>query len=96
MGDLSFFRLVEDMAFCRVPLVAGLPPPGEIADEERYADARLELTMAGRDVLAGEDDHVALNGIDRWWGGTHLTDESVWRYDRRRGRLVPPRRWLAA
>ena len=27
--------------------------------------------MAGREVLAGEDDHIALNGIDRWWGGTH-------------------------
>src|SRR5258707_11878477 len=89
MGDLSLFHLIEDMAFCRVPLVAGLAPPGEIADAERYADARLELTMAGEDVLAGEDDHIAMNGIDRWWAGTHLSEGSVWRYDRRRGRLVP-------
>ena len=90
MGDLSFFRLVEDMSLCRVPLVTMLVPPGRITDDARYADARLELTTTGQAVLAGEDDHVALNGIDRWWGGTHLTDSSVWRYDRGRGRLVPP------
>ena len=83
MGDLSFFRLIEDLAFCRVPLVTGLVPPGR--DRRRPSATptpALELTTAGRAVLAGEDDHVALNGIDRWWGGTHQTAESVWRYDR--------------
>ena len=30
----------------------------------------LELTAAGADVLAGRADRVALNGFDRWLGGT--------------------------
>jgi hypothetical protein len=41
----------------------------------------LRLTDAGRRVLAGEEDHVALNGVDRWIGGVHLTRERVWRWD---------------
>ena len=90
MGDSSVFRLIEDMALADAPLIAGLAPPDATADEERYADARLELTIAGEDVLNGEDDNIALNGIDRWWAGTHLTPASVWRYDRHRARLVAP------
>jgi hypothetical protein len=67
-----------------------MPSPDEVADDREYPKARLELTMAGEDVLAGEDDHISLNGIDRWWGGTRLTQTAAWRYDRHRGRLVPP------
>lgn len=90
MGDLSFLRLLEDLAFCRVPLIAGLVPSARADDVARFNKARLAVTAAGEAVLAGEDDHIALNGIDRWCGGTHITGESVWRYDRRRGRLIAP------
>ena len=91
MGDWSFFHLLDDLASCDVPLIAGLAPPpvGEI-DAERFRNAELELTMAGEDVAAGEEDHVALSGLDRWWAGTHLAGRSVWRYDREASRLVPP------
>ena len=42
----------------------------------------LRLTEAGREVLAGRRDHVALNGVDRWIGGVHLTGTDVpWRWD---------------
>jgi hypothetical protein len=41
------------------------------------------LTAAGERVLAGEDDRVELLGIDRWVGGTHVTAESLWRWDAR-------------
>jgi hypothetical protein len=41
-----------------------------------------ELTAAGRRVLDGDEDHVALNGIDRWIGGVHLVGREVpWRWD---------------
>jgi hypothetical protein len=46
--------------------------------------------MAGEDVLAGGDDHVMLNGIDRWWAGTRLLGRDVWRYDREAKALVSP------
>jgi hypothetical protein len=40
--------------------------------------APLRLTDAGDAVLAGEADRIALNGIDRWWGGTHLVPGAAW------------------
>jgi len=88
---LSFFRLLDDLASCDVPLIAGLAPPGDGEDDaERLADARLELTAAGEKVLAGDNDHVALSGLDRWWAGTRLEGRLVWRYDRAETKLVPP------
>jgi len=45
-------------------------------------DTRLRLTQAGQEVLDGRQDHVGLNGIDRWIGGVHLTGRAVaWRWD---------------
>jgi hypothetical protein len=91
MGDSSFFHILDDLASCDVPLIAGLAPAFDGEDNgERFREATLELTMAGQDVASGEEDHVALSGIDRWWAGTHLEDHAVWRYDRGEGRLVAP------
>ena len=91
MGDLSFFRLVEDLAFCDVPLIEGLARPDlSAADFGHFSGARLALTVAGEAVLAGDEDHLDLNGIDRWWAGTHLQPGHVWRYDRAEKRLVSP------
>jgi Domain of unknown function (DUF1835) len=93
MGDWSFFHILDDLASCDVPLIAGLAPSaaGE-TDSERFQDAELELTMAGEDVLSGEDDHVAMSALDRWWAGTRLLGREVWRYDRGAGKLVAPDR----
>lgn len=91
MGDASFFNLLDDLASCDVPLIAGLAPAAAAEDDrERFDDAELELTMAGDDVLAGEADHVALSGVDRWWAGTRLLGRDVWRYDRDARALHPP------
>jgi len=91
MGDWSFYGLIDDLAFAEVPLLAGLAPwrPGT-GDEARFAEAELEVTMAGQAALDGEEDRVALSGIDRWWAGTLLSGRDVWRYDRRAHRLVAP------
>jgi hypothetical protein len=89
MGDLSFFGLLDDLAFSEVPLITGIPRPADDAGD-RFDAAELALTMAGEDVVAGEDDHVALSGIDRWWGGTHLLGRDPWRFDPARRRLLPP------
>ncbi len=32
-------------------------------------------------ILERRADFIALNGIDRWIGGVHLTRGNVWRYD---------------
>jgi hypothetical protein len=74
-----------------VPLIAGVPPPTDGDDDgARFREAELELTMAGEDVANAEEDHVAMSGIDRWWGGTHLRGHNVWRYERGAGKLVAP------
>jgi hypothetical protein len=47
------------------------------------------LTAAGRDVVEGRADRVALCGIDRWLGGVHLQGRtSTWRWDARRRTVV--------
>ena len=39
------------------------------------------ITDAGRDVLDGRQDRLALCGIDRWLGGVHLQAGNLWRWD---------------
>jgi hypothetical protein len=76
LGDLFFFRIADRLAGAPVPLLE-LDPPGQVS-----AGTRLRPTGAGRRVLRGEADHVALNGIDRWVGGVHLRGGAVrWRWD---------------
>ena len=42
------------------------------------------LAEAGRTVLARQADRIALCGIDRWLGGTHLRTDNVWRWDQQK------------
>lgn len=86
MGDTSFFRLIEDLALCAVPLIAGFPTGAP----EALREAELALSDAGAGVLAGAEDHINLNGADRWWAGTRLHGRSVWRFDRDSRRPVAP------
>jgi hypothetical protein len=51
------------------------------ADDEHPLRARVTLTAAGRRVLAGQDDAIALLGIDRWMGGVRLQPGAMWRWD---------------
>ena len=77
LADLFAFRIMARLAGGRVPLLELDPPAGEVT-----AATRLRPTEAGRRVLRGEADHVALSGIDRWVGGVHLRGaESPWRWD---------------
>lgn len=49
----------------------------------------VSLTDAGRSVLAGERDRVAICGIDRWLGGVHLAPGArIWRWDDASNRVV--------
>lgn len=83
LGDTSFFNYVWELAACAAPLLAiGDPEPAP-------GGSTVRLTAMGERVLAGQEDHVRLNGIDRWIGGVHLTGDSTpWRYDERLEALV--------
>jgi hypothetical protein len=86
LGDLGFYYRLEKLASGAVPLLHGLPGGG-VAHAARtnmtveYTDTLVELTDAGYEVLEGRKDLIALNGIDRWIGGVHLTPGNIWRFD---------------
>jgi len=86
MGDLGHFDIVRALASARVPLVSVEPQPSA-SDLRGHT---VSITDAGRRVLAGRDDAVALNGIDEWRGGVHLVgaDRSPWRWNPDRETLV--------
>lgn len=51
-------------------LADAIEPWRDVLHEGPVPDVpRLRLTDPGRRVLSGGDDHVGLNGVDRWIGG---------------------------
>ena len=76
MGDLSFWEIVRRLVECPRPLVAARVQPRD----GRLPYGTLAMTADGAAVLAGRADHVALNGIDRWMGGSRLTPARYWRW----------------
>ena len=95
LGDSWCFRRIQELASGPTPLLATtggrrVPAPPPLGDEAAFRAARLALTAAGRSVLDGAADRVALVPLDRWLGGTHLTAPAPWRIDAERGELVAP------
>jgi hypothetical protein len=95
MGDASvWLRLRHLSAGLPHPLVirgGGGPfaTPRAPTNAGAFAAQRLLLTDAGRAVLTGRADHLALNGIDRWLGGAHLrTGGPIWRWNTAAQRLA--------
>ncbi|MGH6866532.1 MAG: hypothetical protein ACREDO_10270 [Methyloceanibacter sp.] len=92
MGDWTFWRLLDQLALAGEPLIEGLeaaPFQHDAPDlAEPYLKSVVRLTPLGKDVLAGRADWAAFNGIDRWWGGTHLTEDALWRWDFATQRLI--------
>lgn len=99
MGDGSCWTVIEQMAECKVPLVR-IDGPGTFRDfmepdeigTPTLKDIKrwdVSITDAGKKVLAGRQDFIKLNGIDRWLGGVHLQGtEAQWRWDEDSQRLV--------
>ena len=71
MGDLSFLAILRELASAHFPLVRMESQTGLVT-----------LTEVGSRVLDFQEDHVHLNGIERWLGGVHLAGtDAVWRWD---------------
>jgi len=80
--------LLEGLALAPMPAVSGLaewPFALEMHNErerlDRYEESRLSLTALGEAILAGTEDFSHHNPIDRWWGGTRLTNDRLWRWE---------------
>ena len=76
LGDSSFWTRVKGLNAGPHPLLS----LDVESREERLPTGTLTITGTGRRVLAGGADHVGLNGISRWIGGTFLTPERCWRW----------------
>jgi len=94
LGDAWFFRALSGLGRGAARLVEtqdgqelAVPPP--LGDGPSFVTQPLRLTPAGRQVLAGQADRVALLGLDRWLGGTHLTPAAPWRWDPATQQLTP-------
>lgn len=75
LGDVFCFRAIGRLGGGRSPLL-------ELGTPHVDASTKLSSTPAGNSVLAGADDQVRLNGIDRWIGGVHLAGQKArWRWD---------------
>ena len=87
MGDWPFWRLLARLSgsgTTLLELASGARPrfPPQVPAAAAFGAQRFRLTPAGREVLEGKRDAVHTIGIDRWWGGTHLSsDGTVWRWD---------------
>jgi hypothetical protein len=75
--DGSLATLVETLSSSTPSLLTrhGYDPDGDLLN------GSIALTDAGREVLSGQLDRIALCGIDRWLGGVHLEGNDVWRWD---------------
>jgi hypothetical protein len=90
-------ELLDGLAHCPVPAVAGLdegPFTLELLDDRarrrRYNESKLSLTPLGQAILEEKDDFSRHNPVHRWWGGTELTSDRLWRWDAANRRLVAP------
>ena len=80
--------LLEGLAHGPTPAVAGLDDELRTLDKnnhriryEPFLRSRLSLTEFGQAVVAHKADFSRHNPIDRWWGGTHLTNDRLWRWN---------------
>lgn len=88
-SEFEHGSLLEGLGLGPRPAVAGLDEALRTLEEKNYRDrhaahlrSRLSLTEFGKAVLAGREDFSRHNPIHRWWGGTELTSERLWRFDR--------------
>lgn len=79
-GDSEIMRHLHELAGRRVPLATVL----EVAGSK---NAAIGITNEGEAALAGGDD-IAVNGLDLWLGGAHLTPDHLYRWDGQLGTIV--------
>ncbi|MBR0754166.1 hypothetical protein JQ604_18430 [Bradyrhizobium jicamae] len=87
-SDMEIGTLLEGLAHGPRPAITGLDDELRTIDRanlrarlEAYQRSRLSLTDFGKEVLAHKQDFSRHNPIDRWWGGTHLTNDNMWRWN---------------
>jgi hypothetical protein len=90
-------ELLDGLARCPEPAMLGLtegPFDDALHDSKdrhaRYRSSQLSLTELEKGVLAQSHDFSRHNPIHRWWGGTELTNDFLWRWDPSDRVLIAP------
>ena len=95
LGDNVFATYLERLSSGAQPLVLfedGSPVRSPRTHEEyaRFWERSVAVSATGLSVLTGQDDWIALNGIDRCLGGVHLLGPTTqWRWDAAAQQLQP-------
>jgi hypothetical protein len=96
-GYWEIGSLLDGLADCSAPAVSGLEEGPFTLDmhedrdrHQRYKRSKLKLTALGKSVLARTEDFSRHNPIHRWWGGTELRNERLWRWDPANRGLIAP------
>jgi hypothetical protein len=86
--SLEIGSLLEGLAHGPTPAAAGLDDELRTLDSDNHRDrdqafkrSRLTLTEFGRAIIAHKEDFSRHNPIHRWWGGTELTSDRLWRWN---------------
>jgi hypothetical protein len=89
-------ELLDELAYLPAPALAGLEGQFGLKMHEyrdrlaRYKQGKLKLTPLGEAILARAEDFSRHNPIHRWWGGTELTNQRLWRWDPVNRDLIAP------
>jgi hypothetical protein len=88
-GDAQLWLALRHMNLVRDPVFSVNNTAGEEMRREIAATAVFEITETGKGVVRAENDFAALNGIENWLGGVHLSGKkNLWRWDEERQTLV--------
>ena len=94
MGDWSFWGWLDGLASDPGALIERFNGPfsPDMTQDEfmAYVSSPLRLTALGLKVLGGGAYYTDTARIDRWMGGTHVTNENLWRWDDQRSTLLRP------
>lgn len=87
--------ILDGLAYCPSPVLSGFgdgreEPYNSGARHARYVRSRVAITEFGEYLLDHKKDFCRHNPIHRWWGGTELTNERLWRWDTQVRALVSP------
>jgi hypothetical protein len=85
--DTEIGSLLEGLAHGPRPAIAGLDDELRTLETKNHRDrdkafkrSLLSLTEFGKAIVAHKEDFSRHNPIHRWWGGTELTNDRLWRW----------------